>query len=250
MKSENSIEILVKQYEEEYKAFMGINDFPRYKLELFKLDLDNIDESGYGAPAQSKYRFDTGEHILRVCTDLELMKYVAFHEFTHILDSEMYVKGNVNAYAYLTGYTEYHASQVELMLLLGAKSVDEDFAFSVDEKIETITGEKSVRDFLYERHQLVVEMFEREDFPANFETLSSTLGALYNYFGLRSICKLYDDDFVENVNNSAILKMISAYTFYSVNSFMNGWFSKNKVELSFGLYSNVLVPLAKENKLL
>ena len=160
----------MKQYEEEYKAFMGINEFPEYKLELFKLDINDINESGYGAPAQSKYNFNTGEHILRVCTDLEVMKYIVFHEFTHILDSEMYVNGNANAYAYLTGYTEYHASQVELMLLLGANSINvDDFAFSIEEKIKTITGEKSVKDYLYERHQFVIEMFERADFPANFE---------------------------------------------------------------------------------
>ena len=45
-------------------------------------------------------------------------RYIVFHEFTHILDTEMYAKQDSWKYMALSGYTEYHAAQVELMICL------------------------------------------------------------------------------------------------------------------------------------
>lgn len=254
MNYKSAIRNLVKQYEEEYKKFMGIGDFPKYELELFKIDLENSDESGFGILAQAKYNFDTGKHILRVCTSfegIEFMKYIIFHEFTHILDSEIYVEKDVSKYIYLSGYTEYHASQVELMVLLGADNINsEDFSFSVNNEIETVTRKMRVEEYVSERHQFVVDMIRREDFPASFDTLKSTIGILYNYYGLRSICKMYGNDYIEHVNNSAILEIMPSDIFYALNTFMNGHFNKGKVELSYGLFSNILMPIAKEKNFL
>lgn len=42
----------------------------------------------------------------------------------------------------ITGYTEYHASQVELMQLLGANFVGEIICFSMNDNINTQMTEK------------------------------------------------------------------------------------------------------------
>lgn len=118
---EEKCQWIIKQYEKEYIEFMEIEEFPDYNLELFDIKIEDTDSKGYGAIAQAMYNPKTGIHTLRVCKNLELKKYVIFHEFTHILDSEIYASKDSVRYMYLSGYTEYHASQVELMCLLGAK---------------------------------------------------------------------------------------------------------------------------------
>ena len=55
-----------------------------------------------------------------------------------------------------------HAAQVELMIMLGADSIQtQDFSFTVDVEI----GNSTVRNYLNSRHQLVVNMMNRTDFP-------------------------------------------------------------------------------------
>lgn len=121
MEREEQIRQLVEKYEKEYTEFMGIEKFPKYKLELFEIKMDQVDLAGFGVLAQAIYNPKTDVHTLRICVNLELMKYIVFHEFTHILDAEMYAKRDSLRYAYLSGYTEYHASQVELIVLIGAE---------------------------------------------------------------------------------------------------------------------------------
>lgn len=91
----------------------------------------------------------------------------------------MYAKQDSWKYMALSGYTEYHAAQVELMIMLGADSIQtQDFSFTVDVEI----GNSTVRNYLNSRHQLVVNMMNRTDFPRDIEALKTTVGVLYNYF--------------------------------------------------------------------
>ncbi len=124
------------------------------------------------------------------------------------------------------------------------------FEFLLNSKIETFPSEKSVEEYLCTKYQFVVDMMNRSDFPASIETLKTTLGALYNYFGLRSICKMYAQNYVEQVDSTDIIKIIPQYIFSTMNIFMQGWFDKSKVELSFGPYSNAIMPLIMVYKLL
>lgn len=248
---EEQIGLLIEKYEKEYIEFMEIESFPKYKLELFEIKMDEVDAAGFGALAQAIYNPKTDEHTLRICINLELKKYIVFHEFTHILDSEMYAKGDSLRYMYLSGYTEYHASQVEIMVLLGAGNIHlMEYAFSPNSKIETFPSEKSVEEYLCTKHQFVVDMMSRSDFPANIETLTTTLGALYNYFGLRSICKMYAQNYAEQIDNTAIIETLPPQLFSEMNVFMKGWFDKAKIEMSFEPYSNAIIPMIREYNLL
>lgn len=239
---------LIDKYEKEYMDFMGLEEFPKYKVECFEININKTDAVGFGALAQAKYNPHTDEHTLRICSNLEVIKYVVFHEFTHILDAEMYAKNNPANYAYLSGYTEYHASQIELMFLLGKDNIHsmQQSTFSLSTRIAVFPNRMSVAEYLHEKHQFILDMMCRDDFPKDLETLKSTIGVLYNYLGIRSVCKMYGTDYIEGVDNTNIIKWIPLPLFSVINTFMQGWFDQIKVEKSFGPYSNAIFPLAKE----
>lgn len=202
--------------------------------------LETSDAAGFASAAQAYYNTKTDEHILRICKSSEIPRYIVFHEFTHILDTEMYAKQDSWKYMALSGYTEYHAAQVELMIMLGADSIQtQDFSFTVDVEI----GNSTVRNYLNSRHQLVVNMMNRTDFPRDIEALKTTVGVLYNYFGVRSICKMYAKDYTEEVDNTIIIQKLSKVLFEEINSFMVGWFNEAQVELSFVSYMKIMWPM-------
>ena len=131
------IEQQLALYEEEYKKFMGTNQFPKYELQFKEVSLNVADNYGFDSVAFVAYQTQTNKHTLVVSTNLKLSKHVIFHEFTHIYDSYRYVKGDKVRYAGLSGFTEYHASQVALMIMLGADKIQpHDFSFALDTKIK------------------------------------------------------------------------------------------------------------------
>lgn len=245
-------DLLVKQiktYEDEFKDFMGIKEFPTYELQTKEASKIIADSQGFEVIASTLYQPQTNSHTLLVSTNFALSKYFIFHEFTHMLDSEINVKGDKVRYLGLSGFTEYHASQVELMQLLGANTVDEVLSFSMDTTIATFAGEKSVYQYVNEKYNHAIELFSRADFPADLETLKSAIGILYNYFGLRSICEMYSLDYTEKINNEAFLKFIPTLYFVTLNSLMHGWLDKEKIELNIKIYPNIIFPLIQEFKL-
>lgn len=250
MKNKVSIETLIKQYEQSYMAFMGIKHMPSYKIEPFAIDMSEVNKNDFGVMAQAKYNPKTGEHVLRVCADIELMEYVAFHEFTHILDSEIYAKDDPVQYMAISGVTEYNASQVELLKMIGVDSFYDDISFSMDMKIDTVSGRKSVRDYVIDKFEHAELLFSRADFPANIEMLKTAFGVWHNYLGLRSICKMYSVDYFEETNNKAFLAFMSTQEFHMMNNVMNDLLDRNKIEIAKQLYITVLFRLIKEYGLL
>ena len=213
--TEIQIKNLIKEYEKEYIEFMEIEKLPQYKIDFFEINVEESDAAGFASAAQAYYNTKTDEHILRICKSSEIPRYIVFHEFTHILDTEMYAKQDSWKYMALSGYTEYHAAQVELMIMLGADSIQtQDFSFTVDVEI----GNSTVRNYLNSRHQLVVNMMNRTDFPRDIEALKTTVGVLYNYFGVRSICKMYAKDYTEEVDNTIIIQKLSKVLFEEINT--------------------------------
>lgn len=109
------------------------------------------------------------------------------------------------------------------MLLLGAKRVSDNI---IDKTmlsvISTFPNERTVEEYILSKHQFVIDMMNRSDFPANIEALKTTLGALYNYWGLRSVCKMYLCDYQEKVDNTIILNILSFQLFSVMNIFMDG----------------------------
>ena len=135
-------EIDVMKLEKEYVAFMKLDRMPLYILESKKVSLLKTENEGFDSIAQALYKPNTQDHTLIIADNIIIEPYILYHEFTHILDDEIYARGDKVKYFSLSGYTEYHASQVELLILLGAKSVKEKIAFSVFNNIKTITNYK------------------------------------------------------------------------------------------------------------
>lgn len=238
----------IKRFESDFKQFMEITDFPLYQLTTKEVSLSVADSQGYDSVASAFYNFETNNHTLKVCSNLTLPKYVLFHEFTHILDTDMYTNRGRIAYAGLSGYTEYHASQIELMYLLGAKTTNEKITISVNAVIHTLSGEMSVIQYMREKQQHAIQLFRRDDFPANIDMLKSAFGLLYNYWGLRSICEMYALDYAEEIQNDAFLRFIPSIEFCPLNNMMHGWFDKQKIEKSICLYVKSLFSvIAKYN---
>lgn len=239
----------LKIYEDEFRVFMGIEEFPTYELQTKEVSITIADSQGFEVAASTSFQVQNSIHTFLISTNITLSKYLIFHEFTHMLDSEMYVKSDKVRYAGLSGFTEYHASQVELMQLLGANTVDEVLSFSMDSIITTFAGEKSVSQYVDEKQQHAIELFSRNEFPANLNTLKSAIAILCNYLGLRSICEMYSTDYTEKVNNGAFLNFIPTQHFSVLNYLMHGWLNEEKIELTIKIYMNIIFPLIKEFKL-
>lgn len=239
----------LKKYEEDYKKFMDIEEFPAYKLQTREVSLSLSDMRGFEVAASTHYLPQEKQHSLLISTNLRLIKYLMFHEFTHMLDAEMYVRGDKSRYAGLSGYTEYHASQVELVQLLGANSINETEQFSMNTIIRTLAGEKTVHQYVEEKYNHAITLFSRADFPADINTLKSALGVLFNYYGLRSICEMYAVDYEEVVDNEAFIKFIPTQLFVMMNNLMHGWMDEEKIEKSILVYVNIIYPLVQEYRL-
>lgn len=240
----------INTFVDEYKHFMGIEQFPSYVLQTKEVSYIMAELQGFDFVAQANYKVDIHQHTLCISTNLLLSKDVMFHEFTHMLDSEMYVRGDKVRYAGLSGYTEYHASQVQLAQLLGAKSINDIPSFKMDAIISTFAGEKTVAQYVFEKYQHAVDLFSRSDFPADLNTLKTAFGVLYNYWGYRSICEMYATDYEENINNSAFMKFIPTSQFVTINRLMHGWLDDVKIDLSILLYNAIIFPIIKQKRLM
>ena len=240
----------IKEYEDKFKRFMRIDAFPQYSLKTKEVSLLVIDSQGYDSLASTHYDIQEKAHTLTISTNYTLCEYTMFHEFTHMLDSELYVNNDKIRYMGLSGFTEYHASQVELMAMVGVQSIYDKQSFSMDMTIHTATGYKSVKQYITEKQQHAIELFNREDFPSSIETLKSSLGVLFNYWGLRSICEMYSTDYIEEIKNQSFLNYIPLLYFASLNRHMRGWLNSSDIDASIRLYVNTFSMRVNQYKLI
>lgn len=242
------LNLYLTAYQNDYKRFMGIDKFPIYDVRIKETSLATALARGYEAPAAAHYVPKTQKHTLTISSNVELHKQFVYHEFTHMLDSEMYVDNDPERYAKLSGFTEYHASQVELMKLLGAKTVDEKISFSMSTIIDTYSGNRTVSQYVEEKRLHAVELFSRQDFPVDLAMLKSAMGVLFNYFGLRSIYEMYATDYSEKIDNEAFMKHISTFQFSPVNRHMHGWLDKEGIESCMDMYWKIMLSLLRANR--
>lgn len=247
--NKNPLITYLKDLENDFKLFMNIEEFPTYELQTKEVSETIAATQGFDVAAAAFYQPQSKSHTLLVSTNLVLSKYLVFHEFTHILDSEMYANSDKMRYVGLSGFTEYHASQVELIQLLGANTFDQTLSFSMNTIVSTFAGEKSVSEYVEGKQQHAIELFSRSDFPADINTLKSAIGVLYNYWGLRSICEMYSTDYTEKINNEAFLKFIPTQVFSIQNRLMHNHLDKGQIELSMQAYMCTVMPLIQTYKL-
>ena len=160
---------------DEYKNFIGFSQFPKFALQTKLVSIVAADSQGFESAAVTTYQSITGQHSLCVSVNLKLSKHLMFHEFTHMYDSEIYVKGDKVRYAGLSGYTEYHASQVELACLVGAETIRCIPSFSMNKIISTFAGNKTVLQYVKEKYQHAKDLFGRDDFLLIYLRLNQLL---------------------------------------------------------------------------
>lgn len=238
---------------DDYKRFVNINSFPSFTLKPKEMTMDKVESQGFDAPAATFYDFHTGKHTLVIWSRLFLPQmnagYMVFHELTHIWDAEVYSQKDKVKHMSNKAYTEYHADQIAFLKLLGAKSVDESFAFNMNQSFAIVGGIKTALEFVDMPRKHASELISRKDFPADIETLATTMGLIFNYYGRRSVCKMYANDFVDSADTSTIAGLIGKATVKALDEYMLGWFDANKVSVIGRIYGNMVISLAKSYKL-
>lgn len=237
---------IVDNYLVEYSNFMGINYSPHYELQLKEVSLERAEVDGIESPANTNFLIDLKKHMLCVATNLPIEKYIIFHELTHMHDSDLYVKGSKDRKLGLGGYTEYHASQIGFAALLGAAELNGIKPFSMKDTCKTISGNMTVLEYVQEKQQTAISMFSRKGFPANIEQLSNSLGVLFNYWGLRSICEMHATDFNEIIDNGIFMEFIPSNHFCPINRLMHGWLNEKQLEQSMAIYYTIFCTIAQQ----
>lgn len=147
------------------------------------------------------------------------------------------------------GFTEYHAGQIDLLKLFGGKKVDEHYSFSMEQRLENVGNPKTVEEFVDAAHDTATSLINREDFPADVETLSITIGLIFNYWGRRSICRMYAVDYTEKVDNATIEKLIGSEWYKAFDELTNGWLDEEQIKRMTEFYFKLIVSKMKEYSL-
>ena len=235
-----TIEERLEAIKTKYMKFMKLHSFPQYDIIIQNICLDANKSKQYAKAACTKYDFETQRHSLIVNPLIDLNEYIVFHELTHILDTEQYAKDDRIRYVYLSGYTEYHASQIELLNLLGAKKVNKRVRFKMNQIINTLAGNITVQEYVEDKHNQAIELLNNESFFINDEYMIASLGVLFNYWGLRSICEMYAKDYNESTNNDAFIKHIPPLLFNSLDSLMHGFMNDKQIVVTMMQYKPII----------
>ena len=241
-----------RKCEIDFLKFMNVSCLPNYTITPINITPENADSKGYAAPANVKYDFNTNTHHMSIWTILPTLTadYIMFHEFTHMIDTERFCKSNKIKYIANKGYTEYHASQVALMKMLGAKTIDSTLSFTMEQPVETYSGCISVAELLNTPLNTISEIIKRNDFPADIDTLSTVIGLAFNYYGYRSICQMFAQNYAGSENTSALKQLMGDSTVKLLGKLMYGWFDDAKVAIIDDICKNVIFSMLKKHNLM
>lgn len=166
-----SLEDYIRECEGDYKKFMGISEFPEYAIIEKEFVSEVLEKKEYMAIATAIYDCTTKSYRLEVYSQIydKAGRNNIFHELTHIWDHERYIGEDINKKLTYHAYSEYHASQVQLMEMLGAKTVHQVIPFSVNDIVQTIMGEMSVKQYLEQLKMNISVLVSKEDFSNNLE---------------------------------------------------------------------------------
>jgi len=210
----------------DYKKFMGLDSFPDFDVKYFTPDLAG--DYTYGARAE--FDMVTKAHMLLLPDKFDVSRFLLFHELTHILDMETLATGEKNHDFCLTGYMEYHASQVELMVMMGAESVKDKIAFSMQDYVEQSdwTVECYLKNKLDTAQRLIAER--------NQQTRKDGLDAFFNFLGLKSVCGMFATDFEEKYCYQGIAEKLPSFLLLNLRRTYTGWI--HEIDKAVAIYSH------------
>lgn len=213
---------------ETYKRFMGITSVPQFAIEYFEPEL----EQKYTSVAQAVYDQRTDIHRLRLPSGYEVPRFLLYHELTHICDMRMFKKGEKTHDFCLAGFMEYHASQIELMVLMGAAHFDDHILFSMSDCSNYLGW--TVQQYLENKLTTAVDLICEKD--QRFRIMG--LDAFFNFLGLKSICSMYALDFVDTFNYRPFADRLPTSLLFEIRKDLVGWIEN--VEKVVALYSRTV----------
>lgn len=242
-----------------YLHFCGISEFPNVKIIPFSinLELEKKKNLGYVVLASQHYNCEQKSHTLNVWEKLWISggnaEHIVFHELTHICDTEKYVKNKETNVA-IKGYTEYHASQIEMIRALGWKSINDEVPFSLTKNINLFLDNCSLYEYVLVPKLTAEKLIARNDFPKNQETLMTVLALIFNYLGRLSICKMYSTDYEEYQVRLEVSKAFSSFlndqVYKALLDLLLRWPTDNEIEaLSLG-FLRILLSMSNQYNLI
>ena len=191
----------------DYKQFMRIESFPHFEEEYFEYD----DSQEFGIAGRAEYDQLTKAHKLLLPSNYEVPRFLLFHELTHILDMENLANGEKNHDFCLTGYMEYHASQVELMEAVGAKTIRDTVSFSMKDRF--IASKWMIQQYVDNKLETAKTLISKSDKHKKVIGLET----FFNFLGLKSICAMYATDYVEYYSYRELENQMPSYLLYEIN---------------------------------
>ncbi|ALC84851.1 hypothetical protein AM499_02750 [Bacillus sp. FJAT-22090] len=231
----NKNSVVIENYINEkllsYKRFMDIEKVPQFELII---NQEETVQTDIAVIAAHNYNVKTDTHTLTITKDITLGEkdHILFHEFTHMYDVITYSEKNSLLYFSNRGYTEYHASQIELLKLLGAESTFEKLSFSLNDHIKTIFGETTILDYILTCKNGVRNLITDAKFPDTLNTFISALGMIFNHLGRISICRMYANDydlFKDDLEELTVEKSFLGQYSTQIISVAEGFFTKNQI---------------------
>lgn len=160
---------------------MAISDFPKYKINFM-----NIIPGGRLAAEvnHTKSPMELNVLIGMMATKEHNLQATLFHEFTHILD---YSKANqnddiLNSKVSLRLYSEYHASYIEGLYLIGTENI------SIK---PTQINKEAIRNFLNKNKYLIYESIAFYNEEKSIAKWYDVLDAYMYYYASVSLCNEY-----------------------------------------------------------
>lgn len=198
----NEVEIeqfIRNDFETKYLCFMGVQTFPQYEIKFDLLNPNFFSGNTSVPSASANYNIHEDKHDLIIRIDVTKCLDVLYHEFTHILDYGNYVRGQDINNLGLNGFSEYHATQVELQYLLGMSHVwDCNMKYSMD---QSVLGFESLSSYLSNKLDIIKELFSCKAIYKDVRLLGMAIGTVFNLLGAVSICKNFCFDYDMNIEN-------------------------------------------------
>lgn len=233
---------------------MGVDTLPEMEIRPIELSVEEANAKGYGAwatvfydPSSDTYQMDVWKDIYPPQMHAD---YVLFHEFTHALDIEQLAKRDKMKYAKIRGYMEYHASQVELMKQLGARTFTDHISFSMDDIVKGITADKSVAEILRVGKKTATDLIQRIDFPTDLDMLLTTMSIIFNHLGRLSICQQYAKDYEKYESELTDFQieesMFGSDAWKLISALMKGFMSEDAIRMEMDCHFGIVVSIMKK----
>ncbi len=234
---ESSKSKLIKGYVKDYKSFMKLDSFPRYRFERYEA-AEGEAEEGTLISARTRYDFEKKDHCLQVPENWNSEQCGFYHELTCMLDNQEYVRGDKEAYENGRGFSEYHAAQVQLSYLLGFSSINDTPDVTMGSKLGT--GETAA-EYLQKKYEAARELLSGEEFGASEEATKAGIDAFYSFLGSRSVCEMYAHDFDGSAYDYSVFEeKIGAEIFKRIVNHMHGRADKVLFNICKGDYKELI----------